>query len=37
METTTPTDPEPPQPGQQHLHWPRQARPVFSALLRFAA
>src|SRR5680860_280796 len=23
----TPTDPEPPQPGQQHLHWPRQARP----------
>lgn len=23
----TPTDPEPPQPGQRHLHWPRQARP----------
>ena len=23
----TVTDPEPLQPGQQHLHWPRQARP----------
>ena len=22
---------------RQHLHWPRQARPVFGALLRFAA